>query len=137
MISYIAPKFIFFDCFHMRQRQEPHQAFADNANAVRQLRRLNMAGKTGKSMAVKTPKKPNQKLVRNILDAIHLAVETEYGPQDSARREIEYALNAALLIVDEATRHQSDAQRVRSFRGAAAMFSDLAQTYYIDPIEKV
>lgn len=88
-------------------------------------------------MAVKTPKKPNQKLVQNIVDAIHRAVETQYGPQDSARREIEYALHAALLIVDEATRHQSDTQRVESFQGAAAMFADIAQTYYIDPIEKV
>jgi hypothetical protein len=88
-------------------------------------------------MAVKTPKKPNQKLAQYILDAIHRVVETEYGPQKSARLEIEYALHAALLIVDEATRHQSDTQRIESFRGAAAMFADITQTYYIDPIEKV
>jgi uncharacterized protein with HEPN domain len=88
-------------------------------------------------MAMKTPKKPNKKLVQDILDAIHRAVETEYGTQKSARREIEYALHAALLIVDEATRHQSDTERVEPFRGAAAMFADIAHTYYIDPIQNV
>jgi hypothetical protein len=88
-------------------------------------------------MAIKTPKKPNQKLVENILDAIHRAVETEYGPQKSPRREIEYALHATLLMVDEATRHQSDTQRVESLQGAVAMFADIAQTYYIAPIKKV
>lgn len=88
-------------------------------------------------MAMNTPKKPNKKLVQDITDAIRRVVETEYGPQKSARREIEYALHATLLVVDEATRHQSDTERVASFRGAAAMFGDIAQTYYIDPIQKV
>ena len=88
-------------------------------------------------MAMKTPKKPNQKLVQDILDVIYRVVEKEYGPQKSARREIEYALHATLLIVDEATRHQSDTQRVESFQGAVAMFADIAQTYYIGPIKKV
>jgi hypothetical protein len=88
-------------------------------------------------MAIKTPERPNQKIVCDLVDAIRGLLEAKYGLQKSARREIVYVMHAALLIVDEATQHQSDTQRVESFRGATAMFEDLAQTYHIAPIKGV
>ena len=79
-------------------------------------------------MTTKTPEKHNRKLVCDIVNIIRGLVKAKYGSQKSARREIEYAFHAALLIVDEATRHQSDAYCIESLQKAAAMFADIAET---------
>jgi hypothetical protein len=75
--------------------------------------------------------RPNKKLVCKIANQIREVVEHKYGPQESARREIEYAFHAALLIVDDATRYQSEAHRLESFKRAAGMFAHIAETDYI------
>ena len=77
-------------------------------------------------------KKPNKKIVCEIADVLREIIERQYGPQESARREIEYALHAALLIVDDATRHQSEKYRRESFQRAADMFAKIAETHYIE-----
>jgi hypothetical protein len=67
----------------------------------------------------------------NIAIEIQRIVEEREGVQENAGRHIEYAFHAALLMVDAATRHLPDTQRIESFRTAVAMFADIAETDYI------
>ena len=85
-------------------------------------------------MATKNSKRPDVKVVRDIAKMIHLLVEAREGPQKYIEREIDYALYAALLMVDAATRHQSNVERVDSFRAAAAKFADIAEIDYVERI---
>jgi hypothetical protein len=48
---------------------------------------------------------------------------------------IDYALHAALTMIDAATRHQSDTDRVKSLRSGVALFSEIAENDYILSID--
>jgi hypothetical protein len=82
-------------------------------------------------MTTENPKKLDAKVVLNIAMEIHRIVEEHEGTQEHAGREIEYALHAALLMVNAATRYQPFSQRIKSFRTATAMFADIAENDYI------
>jgi hypothetical protein len=78
--------------------------------------------------------KLNEQIVRDIVFVIHSIVKEREGLQENAGREIEYAFHAALFMVEAATCHQPNKQRVESLRAAAAMFADIAETDYIGRI---
>ena len=65
---------------------------------------------------------------------IQRIVEEREGVQENAGRQIEYAFHAALLMVDAATRHLPNTQRIESLRTAVAMFADIAETSVIQHI---
>lgn len=83
---------------------------------------------------INTPKQLDKEMVRSIAIGIHRIVERREGLQENAEREIEYAFHAALLMVDAATRHQTDQQRIIFFQAAITLFTDIAETGYIQPI---
>lgn len=70
----------------------------------------------------------------NIAIEIQRIVEEREGVQENAGRQIEYAFHAALLMVDAATRHLPDTQRIESLRTAVTMFGEIADTDYIQHI---
>jgi hypothetical protein len=74
----------------------------------------------------------NKRIVCEIANLLRKVMKRQYSLQWSPRHEIEYALHTALLIVDEATRHQSQQHRRESFQRAADMFAQLAETHYIE-----
>ena len=80
------------------------------------------------------PEKLDRKLLVDIANEIHHIVEEREGVQENAGRQIEYAFHAALLMVDAATRHLPDTQRIESLRTAVAMFADIAETSVIQHI---
>ena len=81
--------------------------------------------------------KLNKNIVSKIANGLREVVKQQYAPQNSASLEIEYAFHAALLIVDDATRYQSQERRRESFQRAADMFAQIAQTDYIQVISHI
>ena len=78
----------------------------------------------------------DDKVLLDIAIEIQHIVEEREGVQENAGRQIEYAFHAALIMVDAATRHLPDTQRVESLQTAAAMFAEIAETNYILHIEQ-
>jgi hypothetical protein len=72
-------------------------------------------------------------LLRIVME-IHRIVEDQEGPQETGAREIDYAIHAVLTLLEAATRHQSNADRVESIRSAVALFNEIAESDYIQPI---
>ena len=70
----------------------------------------------------------------DIAIAIQRIVEEREGVQENAERQIEYAFHVALLMVDAATRHLPDTQRIDSLRTAVGTFADIAEIDYIQQI---
>jgi hypothetical protein len=85
-------------------------------------------------MSANKSRKLDQKAMLDIATEIHRIVEEREGVQVNAGLEIEYAFHATMVMVDAATRHQSDAQRAESLRTAVAMFAEIAETDYIQRI---
>lgn len=76
----------------------------------------------------------NDVLLEIVLD-IHRIVEAHEGQQDTRLREIDYAIHAALTLIEAATRHlPSDDDRVESIKSAVALFAEIAEADYIRPI---
>ncbi|MBK4735513.1 hypothetical protein [Noviherbaspirillum pedocola] len=66
---------------------------------------------------------------------IHRIVEAHEGQQNTRLREIDYAIHAALTLIEAATRYfPNDEDRVASVRSAVALFAEIAEADYIRPI---
>jgi hypothetical protein len=66
---------------------------------------------------------------------IQRIVEKRHGPQLDAARVIEYTFHAALAMIDAVTSHESNEERVKSLRSAAAFFVEITENDYIKTIE--
>jgi len=70
-----------------------------------------------------------------IVVEIHRIVELHEGQQGTRLREIDYAIHAALTLIEAATRRlPNDDARVESMRSAVALFAEIAEADYIKPI---
>lgn len=70
-----------------------------------------------------------------IVVEIHRIVEAHEAQQDTRLREIDYAIHAALTLIEAATRHlPDDDARTESIRSAATLFAEIAEADYIQPI---
>lgn len=72
-----------------------------------------------------------------IVLGIHRIVGAHEGQQATRLLEIDYAIHAALTLIEAATRHlPNDEDRVAAVQTAVALFAEIAEADYIRPIQE-